>query len=206
MVAYALVYKKDFENVSLTKCDSKAQAEQIATAHDGGDFGLAVGEAADLGRFSMLELVGLYSGLTGNSVNRFRDLAAGQKRIFTSIIGLADQAAQPKASDNDNDPVDGVVKTKGKTKAAKKQTAAKVSTKGEPKKSGIDRKPYDRMNIDGKLDIIVKENPRVEGSKSWVSYKLMKQGMKVRDFLAKGGRQADLRHDIKKGRVKMVVD
>lgn len=48
-----------------------------------------------------------------------------------------------------------------------------------------------------KIHIKAKENPRRKGTAGYKSFELMKEGLSVEDFVAAGGRMADLRWDIK---------
>jgi hypothetical protein len=90
-------------------------------------------------------------------------------------------------------------------KAQEKVAAAKKATKKAPKKAAA-KKPIkvakkvadDRNFISGDAVItkLVKENPRAKGTWGWESFKLIRNGMTVDQFVKAGGRRKDLRWDI----------
>lgn len=63
-----------------------------------------------------------------------------------------------------------------------------------------------REHLDKNLKIVklLAENPRREGTAGHKSWSVIKEGMTVAEFLAAGGRSADLKWDIAKGFAKLV--
>ena len=55
---------------------------------------------------------------------------------------------------------------------------------------------YDR---DARIQILVPKNPKREGSGGYKRFELYKSGMKIRDFLEKGGKTIDLDWDRERG-------
>lgn len=55
-----------------------------------------------------------------------------------------------------------------------------------------------------KIQLIAKENPKREGSASFVRFAIYTNGMSAETFVEKGGLVADLDHDSKKGFIKLV--
>lgn len=80
-------------------------------------------------------------------------------------------------------------RTGGRKRAAKKKTV-------EDGKRG---RPSDFAGK--KLYVKTAENPRREGSHGAASFALIKNGMTIDEFVAAGGRMADLRWDVAKGHV-----
>lgn len=82
-----------------------------------------------------------------------------------------------------------------------KKTTTKKTVKKIPGKRG--RKPSVQDNA--KITLLVKANPRREGTKAHKRFALYKTGMTVGDYLKKGGSRGSLRKDLKLKRVKVTA-
>jgi len=90
-------------------------------------------------------------------------------------------------------------KKKEKTKAKKTKKPKKMK-KGKKGKSGKSRGP--RM-VDGKITLLVKENPKREGSKAHKRYELYRKHKTVAKYLDAGGKRSSLRYDSKHSNIKL---
>ena len=88
-------------------------------------------------------------------------------------------------------------KTDEKPKAAKKAPAKKAAPKKKaPAKAAAEK---ETANDNRKIKVLVKENPKREGSASYDRFELYSDCKTVQDFKDAGGTSADLRHDEEKG-------
>ena|SRR3990167_5589071 len=79
---------------------------------------------------------------------------------------------------------------KPKSKGKKQKAKAKVA-KGKP-----GRKP--KISDDAKITVLAKKNPRREGSKAFKRFTLFRTGMKVGDYIKKGGKRSFLRASLRR--------
>lgn len=117
--------------------------------------------------------------------------AALKKHLKEDAKASKQPAAQPKEQE------DMAAKKKGK-KAAKPAAAKKPAAAPVTKANGK-KKPPVRVSAQGedsKITLLVKENPKREGTNGFKAFAKYKTGMTVGDFLKKGGTRADLRWDI----------
>lgn len=95
------------------------------------------------------------------------------------------------------------------TGADKPSAAAKKAAPAAKKAAAaVEKKDYSTptnpRNGDSKIKLLVKENPKRAGSKSFERYALYKDGMKVSDFYAAGGTAADIRWDASAGFIEVI--
>lgn len=185
--AFLLEYNGQYAELVVSAHDTKAAASAAASVTKK-EHTLVVQEPSDIAQFSGPELAAIYEGVTGNVVNRFRDVETGQKRVLTVIkaaAGIEEEASSEPAKTTE----------RKKTTATKKAPTAKVAAE---KKSSRQTVPRTK-----KIRVLVKDNPRREGTRAFKVYALMKTGMTVAKFLEDGGHMQDLRHDIAKKRVEL---
>lgn len=99
----------------------------------------------------------------------------------------AETAEQPAASE-ENDNMATATKKKA-TKTAKKTAVKKTTAPGGRRSAYAE---------DAKITLLVKENPKREGTAGYKNFAKYKNGMKVADFLKAGGTRADIAWDVKK--------
>lgn len=136
------------------------------------------------------DLVKWYNENSGSrAIAKFKDRATAEKRC-----------AELKQAINELNNPGGTKGNGKKTKAEPKEKAAKTpKAKKEPagdrgrKFAGSDKRIYRKS----------KENPRREGTHGWTSWNVIKDGMTYEEFIAAGGRNVDLRHDIIQGRIEL---
>ena len=84
-------------------------------------------------------------------------------------------------------------------------TTRKTTTKKAVKKTSGKRGRKPSVQDNAKITLLVKANPRREGTKAHKRYSLYKTGMTVGDYLKKGGSRGSLRKDLKLKRVKVTA-
>lgn len=89
-----------------------------------------------------------------------------------------------------------VVKTK--PKAAPKPAAKRATSRGEKRGS-----PIRRLDPALKITVLVKDNPRQEGSALYKQFEIARKSATVADYHAKGGRTGPLTHSVNRGWVKL---
>ena len=82
----------------------------------------------------------------------------------------------------------------------KKSTTKKTAKRTQGKRG---RKPSTPDTA--KITLLVKQNPRREGTKAHKRYSLYKSGMTVGEYLKKGGSRGSLRKDVRLKRVKVAT-
>ncbi len=96
----------------------------------------------------------------------------------------------------------GTSKTSNLKKIAKMEEKPKTNNGSEEKASrgrtseGTGKKIF-------KLGDHKTKNPRREGTHGWKSWEIIKDGMSYEDYVAAGGRNRDLMHDVKLGRIEL---
>lgn len=91
-------------------------------------------------------------------------------------------------------------KAKAKTKKAKANGKAKGKATKKKMKNGKGRGP---RIVDGTIKLLVKENPKREGSKAHKRYELYKKHKTVAKYIEAGGKRSSLRYDDKHGFIKL---
>ena len=80
--------------------------------------------------------------------------------------------------------------------------------KPKAKVKAMDPKDYKgtyKYDKDSRIQICVDKNPKREGCGGWKRFNLYKSGMKIRDFLANGGKTIDLDWDRERGFVAVEI-
>lgn len=94
--------------------------------------------------------------------------------------------------------------TTGEKHVSSTETVTKKSVGRKPKAEKIKKTGGSRVKLfqeDDVITVVAKENPRRQGSKTYDIFKLYKTGMKVKDFVAKGGRVVDVKADLDRGHI-----
>ncbi len=106
-------------------------------------------------------------------------------------------AEQPKASKE----------TTTKPGAARGRKVEKATRSGRQTVQSKGANPPDRtlnrFTNDQTITVLVKENPRRPGTKAFERFKLYKTGMKVSEYLKKGGIRGSIRTDLKRGNIEV---
>ena len=92
------------------------------------------------------------------------------------------------------------VTPKTKSEVVKPKAKARVKAK-DPK----DYKGTYKYDKDSRIQICVDKNPKREGCGGWKRFNLYKTGLKIRDFLASGGKTIDLDWDRERGFVAVEI-
>lgn len=86
----------------------------------------------------------------------------------------------------------------------KGKTTVKVKMPDKPAKPAKPAKAEKTDKTDTrKITLVTKENPKREGSKAHGVFELYKKAKTVQDFLAAGGKIADIKYDEKAGHIKL---
>lgn len=152
-----------------------------------------VGQPSDLPKLHTAVLVELYNALDGGTekrpVKKFADRATAERRTWSvlrptleTLTGVTQPEELPMAT----------------ATADKKST--KVSKKTAANGNGARARGF---APDASITKLVEEDGRRDGTPGAKSFKLIKDGMTVEQFVAKGGRLRDLRWDIAKKHVKV---
>lgn len=80
-------------------------------------------------------------------------------------------------------------------KGMKTAGSAKAVSKAAAPTNGTRRGRGPGFSPDARIKLLVDKNPKREGSKAFDQFKMYKEGMMVKDFLAKGGTSASLSWD-----------
>lgn len=96
-------------------------------------------------------------------------------------------AAKAKAAEDNKKAKKTAAKAKKAAKPAK--TTKKTTAKKAPSSPGS-------IALEAKITLLVKENPKREGTNGYKTFNKYKTGMTVEDFLKKGGTRADLAWDL----------
>ena len=107
-----------------------------------------------------------------------------------------------KANEKDNEKA----KIKQKQTKGTKEKEVKKSTKKEnkgAKKEKKERKSRGPSIVDGKITILVKENPKRKGTNAYKKFELYKKHKNIASFLEAGGKRSSLRYDEKHGYIKL---
>lgn len=128
----------------------------------------------------------------------FKGVKKGET-IMAQREAMAEEAAAEKAEEKE---------AKKKKKVAKKMKAKKAKKMKKGKKTGKSRRP---RVVDGKITMLVKENPKRKGSKAYKRYELYRKNKTIADFLEAGGKRSSIRYDerhkfIKTSNVKTSAD
>ncbi len=158
-------------------------------------------------------IVELYNTLADKPVKKFTDRATAEARLYQLLtekkLGLvvsdegAIEARDPKEDTTSSDhtiTLTEVVGDKAKAKALREQIAeAKAKREAEKKpaaaKSGA-RGPAPLYADDGKIKVLAAENPKRAGTASHARFELYSGVKTVADYVAAGGRRADLDWDV----------
>jgi len=87
---------------------------------------------------------------------------------------------------------------------AVKGKAAKPAAPKEDK-GGDDKPRKPRLDAEATIKILVEENPKREGSKTFERFKLYRNGMTVKQALEKGVTSADIRYDVEHEYIKLTA-
>ncbi len=94
-------------------------------------------------------------------------------------------------------------KDKEMAKAKKDKKPDKKADKKTDKKERGERQPA--LDPTARISLLVKKNPRREGTSVYENYAIYKTGMTVKKYLEKGGIAGCLRTDIKRGNIELVT-
>ena len=78
---------------------------------------------------------------------------------------------------------------------AKVEEKSKKSTKS---KKAAPKKESNRMDQSQKITLLVKDNPKREGTNAFDKFALYKKGMTVAEYVALGGSPGDVRYDVER--------
>ena len=95
-----------------------------------------------------------------------------------------------------------------KPKVTPKTKSEVVKPKAKARVKAMDPKDYKgtyKYDKDSRIQICVDKNPKREGCGGWKRFNLYKTGLKIRDFLANGGKTIDLDWDRERGFVAVEV-
>jgi len=95
-----------------------------------------------------------------------------------------------------------------KPKITPKTKSEVVKPKAKAKVKAMDPKDYKgtyKYDKDSRIQICVDKNPKREGCGGWKRFNLYKNGLKIRDFLANGGKTIDLDWDRERGFVAVEI-
>lgn len=141
----------------------------------------------DIKAASAADLVKFYNANSGSKpITKFADRKTAEKRVAELI-----QAHNELAGGSSKETV-----VKKATKATKQEASSEEGTRGRSS-AAEGKRIY-------KVGEFKKTNPRREGThgfKSWEA--ISKDGISYDDFIAAGGRNRDLMHDVKLGRIEL---
>ncbi len=191
MEIYVLTSNSNFENIISRRFSTKSEAVRFIGSLDfvvspNETNRIVVSSEEDLLKFSSDELIKIYNSLGDSSISRFSSKEIGANRILAVIRGIAEHEKQ-------------MLKNLVKSSKPKEKKEIKMTVETDNTKAT-------RVTIsrDKKINLSVTENPRRQGTKGYESFSLIRSGMKVSEYLEKGGRGNDLIWDIKKGYVTLV--
>lgn len=111
--------------------------------------------------------------------------------------------ANLEVAKDDKEPSEKAVKSKAvKAEKAPAKKAEKVVAKA-PAKKAVKEEKGEKAADTRKLKLLVKENPKREGSSSFDRYELYRSCKTVADFITAGGTAADVRYDAAKGYIQV---
>ena len=87
--------------------------------------------------------------------------------------------------------------------SAKKAAAKKTEKKGTAKKEKKERASRGSAIADGTITLLVKENPKREGSSAHKRYELYRKHKNIAAYLKAGGKRSSLRYDAKHEYIKL---
>lgn len=128
--------------------------------------------------FTTGTLLTVYNALTGESVAKFADAKVGRKRILRALEKVAKEPPPVEA-----------------TKRQEKKMAQEAEVEAKVKAPRAERAPRSSKVDDRTITLLVTENPKRRGSKSYDRYELYRTHRTVGAFLAAGGSAADLKWD-----------
>lgn len=189
--AFLLQYNGAYKDMEITGHQSKAAAT-AASVEGKKEHNFVLQDTPDLAGWPLAELAALYEGITGNAIQRFRDLETGQRRILTVVKATVETQERDAGAGNGG----------GEEASDKPQKTAKAP-KAPVKDAGGAKSNRKTIPRDSKIKLLIKDNPRREGTRAHKVYELYRDGGTVASFLEKGGHMQDLIHDIAKGRVEL---
>jgi Skp family chaperone for outer membrane proteins len=143
----------------------------------------------DVKTTSSADLVKFYNAHSGSSkvIQKFSDRETAERRVKDLIKAHNELAAgTSKAS-----------ALKKKEKESKKMSSENTEKASRGRTSSAEGKHIHKV---GEWK---KTNPRREGTHGHKSWEAIKDGMSYEEFLASGGRNRDLMHDVKLGRIEI---
>jgi len=135
------------------------------------------------------ELVKFYNANSGTKpIKKFADRTTAEKRVAELI-----KAHNELATGSSKETV-----AKKAVKAAKKAEAGEAGEGSRGRTSAAEGKHLHKVGE------FKKTNPRREGTHGWKSWEaISKDGISYEDFIAAGGRNRDLMHDVNLGRIEL---
>ena len=145
--------------------------------------------------------------VVGDSSGISKEQRAQMEKVGNGALKIARKhkkagtAESPTAAPSEGD-ADMAAKKSGTSKAKKSGTSKTKKPATAPKKKAAPSAATAKRSNSGfgdeaKITVLVKENPKREGSEAHRRFKLYRTGMTVADYLAKGGTGADLTWDTK---------
>jgi len=133
-----------------------------------------------------------------------------------SVVLGNDKAGKPKFATVGSDTVSSTDKKilkgikvapekaeKGKAPKAEKPAAKPAKGKAAPAKKETKTAKAPKAEPTQKITLLVKDNPKREGSTSYDRFELYKKNKTVASFLEAGGTSGDIRYDVTKGYIKL---
>jgi len=205
MKIYVLFCDSNFEEFEIGDYPERKQIEEIKSEKP---IRIIAEKAEDLSAYDLDSLTAIYNKLSNSNLSRFRDHAMANSRVFAIIKGLADDpniessfdVTEEKPAEKPADKNANRDKPKEEeddvNKAAKKTTAKK-----EPAEKT--ERTRNKLDVNKKIKLLVEINPRRPGTGGHKSFELIKNGMKVSEFIEAGGRRVDLIWDLERKHVKL---
>jgi len=128
----------------------------------------------------------------------FKDVKKG-RTIMSMKEEMAEEAAAEKAEKKEN-----AKKAKSAKKAKTKKAKMKKTKKnGKMKKGKKGKKSRGPRMVDGKITLLVKENPKRKGSNAHKKYELYRKHKTIAGYLKAGGKRSSLRYDERHENIKL---
>lgn len=146
---------------------------------------------------SVATLADLYNLLAENPVKKFSDKAAGVRRLSALLILKSHEVFQAEG-EYDVRPIEQLGEKIDATETLNTDEYVEMVSiaADKPKKTGGGKRGPAPRHADSAVITVLVANPKKKGSASWDRFQKYTTGLRVGEYLAAGGRRADLDWDI----------